>query len=159
MTSHDGEKYTTKNECATRVSGGNDDDDDDGTPAIPKTLKEFILIKIKTSFKTPNNDTKETEKRIPWTSEMETNAFAYYVMVNLMPRTFLPTVYVVQHRCFDHHHLPCTIIAVVFSFNLPDDFYFGQYCAYRTHGCTNTAKSWMSWYAGQVRHSFFFFIC
>lgn len=80
-----------------RVGGdGNDDDDNDGTPTIPKTLKEFILIKIKTSFKTPNNDTKETEKRNSM-SEWNGNerAFAYYVMVNLVPRTYLPSIYVV----------------------------------------------------------------
>lgn len=46
--------YTRANDYVDNVG------DDDGMSAIPKTLKEFILIKIKTSFKTPNNDTKET---------------------------------------------------------------------------------------------------
>lgn len=68
--SHDGEKFT-KNDTMYVCAGANDvnndnvdDDDDDGggTSAIPKTLKEFILIKIKTSFKTPNNDN-DTKKQ------------------------------------------------------------------------------------------------
>lgn len=72
--------------------------DDARTSAIPKTLKEFILIKIKTSSKTPNNDTKEAATKALQKRGMETT-FAYYVMANLVRARL-------SHRCFDHRAPP-----------------------------------------------------
>lgn len=117
----------------------------DGTSAIPKTLKEFILIKIKTSFKTPNNDT-QRKRNENATNEWNGNERLCLLCNGKSGAMSLVALTDAAHQ--HHRHLPRYLHLIYPSY----DFYFGQYRgAHRRH-----CRAMVRWHGGQVIH---FFIC